>query len=393
MRRFRSLLVGYFVLMLLAAGWNLSTDGSGWWRGIQQGISRLIWEEVFALTEWPEDSLADIFALCIPMWREGSQAVPVSGLQPTVTLRPAGALFTGVSLVKSLLGVELGRPASYFQAGLPLLALAGESGGHPAAAGGTLGNPEAADVAGASIPEAVSPAQSPGSAGKEGVGKEGAPPAEQVPAPVQEASRDDSGGPQVLIYNTHSGETFVRTDGVVKKVGEHGGVFTVATALARALETKHNIKVLQSPKIHDRSWLKENPYQASGITVAEALKANPSIKVVIDVHRDAQVPRANSVTKINGQMVAKVMLVVGTNARNNNPKWMQNYLFTKKIGTQMNKLYPGLLRKIMTKRGRYNQHLHPRAILLEIGTTENYTEEAVRSAQLLANVIASCLKE
>ncbi len=179
---------------------------------------------------------------------------------------------------------------------------------------------------------------------------------------------------------------------MVKLQGKHGGVYQVGQALKKTLEQQYQVKVIQSDRIHDTSWLKSNPYSESYKTVKAIVADNPSLKIVLDLHRDAKVPRDNSVVKINGQEVARIMLVVGTNARNNHPNWMQNYLFVQKLGKKMEEMYPGLLRKITTQEGRYNQHLHPQAFLVEIGSTENSTEEAVRSADLFAEVLAEILK-
>lgn len=200
------------------------------------------------------------------------------------------------------------------------------------------------------------------------------------------------GEPLVLIYNTHTGETYEKTDGLDRLPGKKGGVYLAAKALGEALEQKYRIKVVQSDTIHDDNFLMDNPYTKSGATVSALLRQYPSIKLVVDIHRDAGVERKNSVVEINGEKYASTMLVVGTNARQNHPNWKENYEFAQQVGKALDKKYPGLLRKIITKRGRYNQHLHPHALLVEVGSTQNSTEEAVRSAQLWADVLAEQLQ-
>lgn len=200
------------------------------------------------------------------------------------------------------------------------------------------------------------------------------------------------GEPQVLIYNTHTGETYEKTDGLDRLAGKKGGVYLAAKALSDTLEQKYGIKVIQSDTIHDDNFLRDNPYTKSCDTVTSLLRQYPSVKLVVDVHRDAGVERKNSVVEINGKKLANTMLVVGTNARQNHPNWKQNYQFAQQVGKEVEKKYPGLLRKIVTQRGRYNQHLHPHALLLEIGSTQNSTEEAILAAQLWADIIAMQLQ-
>lgn len=380
-RRRRFFLVLYIVLVLIIGSWSHGRELAQWWQPIGQSISRMVWEEIFALTEWSEDSLGDIFAASIPLWKVSSQpldgSIAVAGPPPKL------------GFLKRILGIQPGQPATYFREALPLLALA----------------PVPPDTLSPLVPgQAITYLQSQKDQPEENGDELDAEPEVESEAPGGQFERESeqgqgnytpgqpADGPVVFIYNTHTGETYARTDGVVKVQGKLGGVYQASRALARALEEKHKLKVLQSDKIHDANWLKNNPYSLSYITAKEALAANPSVKVVIDVHRDAQVPRESSLAKINGRDVARIMLVVGTNARNNHPDWMKNYLFAQQVGKQMEKMYPGLLRKIITKRGRYNQHLHPQALLVEIGATENTTEEAVRSAELFADVIAAMIQ-
>lgn len=357
--RKRFFLALYILAVLVIGSWSYGREITQLWQPVGQGISRMVWEEVFALTEWSEDSLGDIFAASIPLWRAGNQPAGNNGV---VADHPPKFGF-----LKRILGIQLGQPDTYLNAALPLFALVPLP-------------PDPLDLI------VRNEQQLQGEAGDVQQGTE-------VPEQPGSNTLGTLGpGPAVFIYNTHTGETYAQTDGVVKLQGKLGGVYQAGRALATALEEKHNLKVLQSDKIHDANWLKDNPYTLSSVTLKEALAANPSVQVVIDVHRDAQVPRESSLTTIKGMKVARIMLVVGTNARNNHPDWMKNYLFAQQVGKQMEKMYPGLLRKVITKRGRYNQNLHPQAILVEIGSTENSTEEAKKSAELFADVIASMIK-
>lgn len=195
----------------------------------------------------------------------------------------------------------------------------------------------------------------------------------------------------VSIYNTHTGETYSLTDGVDRLDGRHGGVVTVAAALQEALENKYGIKVARSDKINDSKY--NFSYIESEKTARELLAANPQTRVLLDIHRDSGKTREQSVVKINGQEVAPILLVVGSDARRPFPNWRQNYAFAVELSSKMNEMYPGLSLGVRVKDGAYNQFLHPHAVLVEAGTTKNSTEEAVRSARLLADVLAGLILE
>ncbi len=193
----------------------------------------------------------------------------------------------------------------------------------------------------------------------------------------------------VCIYNTHTGETYELTDGVERLDGRHGGVVTVAAALQEALESKHGIKTARSEKINDLIY--NSSYIESEKTARELLADNPNTKALLDIHRDSCKTREQSVVKINGQDVASILLVVGSDARQPFPTWRHNYAFAIELSDKMNEMYPGLSLGVRVKDGRYNQTLHPNAVLVEVGTTKNSIEEAVCSAHLLADALAEVI--
>lgn len=193
----------------------------------------------------------------------------------------------------------------------------------------------------------------------------------------------------VGIYNTHTGETYSRTDGLERLEGKRGGVVTVAMALQGALEEKHGIKVVRSDRIHDAIY--NTSYLESEKTLREMLVGHPALKVVLDIHRDSEKTREQSLVQIDGQAVAPILFIVGSDARRPFPNWRQNYDFAVRLSERINQMYPGLSLGVRVKDGLYNQFLHPRAVLVEMGTTENSTEEAARSARLLADVLADIL--
>jgi stage II sporulation protein P len=200
----------------------------------------------------------------------------------------------------------------------------------------------------------------------------------------------DAENVRVAIYSTHSSESYTAFSGAPKVYGEHGGVYAASSALAERL-LDLGVGVFVDETIHDYpDW---NKSYANSLATAERLLADyPQLDILIDMHRDAGVSRESSVAEVGGRQAARIMLVVGSAQRYENPNWQQNEAFMQQIGDKMEELYPGLLRRVSVQAGRYNQHIFEHAILVEMGTTENTIDEVEYSAQLLGDVLSEVLK-
>ncbi|WP_051688043.1 stage II sporulation protein P [Desulfofalx alkaliphila] len=204
-------------------------------------------------------------------------------------------------------------------------------------------------------------------------------------------ARDHLEGPAlVAIYNTHTGETYALTDGVERLNGKRGAVVQVAEVLEEQLN-KHGIGVVRSDTVHDAEY--NRSYIESEKTVQKFLEEHENLQLLLDIHRDAARPRSDSYIEIKGEKVARIMFVVGSDARMPFPNWQQNLAAARQVESKMEEMYPGLSLGIRVKEGRYNQHYHPGAMLIEVGTVENTTEEALRAAKLLGDILARVLKE
>ena len=195
----------------------------------------------------------------------------------------------------------------------------------------------------------------------------------------------------VAIYNTHTGETYTLTDGVARVDGQRGGVTTVAAALKQSLEEKYGIRTAISDHINDEVY--NSAYLESEKVAQQLITANPKLQVVLDIHRDSEKKREQTMVEIKGQKAARVLIVIGSGARTPFPTWKENQSFAHQLVAKMEELYPGLSLGVRVKEGRYNQHLHPHSILLEMGSVDNTTEEAVYSAQLMADVLAGMIQK
>ena len=195
---------------------------------------------------------------------------------------------------------------------------------------------------------------------------------------------------QIILYHTHNAETYLPTDGVSKRAGENAGVSTAADVFQQALEQKYGLRTLHSKVLHDYpDW--NRSYINSLATVKTLLAANPDVRAVFDVHRDAGFTSKDPTTvMLNGQSAAKIMIVVGANHEH----WKENLAFAQALEDKSNALYPGLVRSIrIVQANRYNQQAHPHSLILEIGSDLNTQEEANYALECFAQVVAEVLED
>ena len=199
-----------------------------------------------------------------------------------------------------------------------------------------------------------------------------------------------SGAPLVLIYHTHATESYQPVStGNFHSVEEEGTVREVGKVLKGALEAK-GISVLHDKTLHDSPSYSKS-YSRSLDTAQQLLAANPSIRVIIDLHRDAASYTENGkhTFTAEGKTVAQFCLVVGEG--NANAEALTR--FANRINQKANSMYPGFSRGIIMKEYKYNQYIADNHILLEMGNNQNNIEEVKASAALFAQVLEEILKE
>lgn len=188
-------------------------------------------------------------------------------------------------------------------------------------------------------------------------------------------------GGKVAIYHTHTDESYVPSDGKESKLGA-GGIYQVGQAFAEGLKTQGITPILSQAK-HDPH--DDMAYERSRRTAAELIKQQPD--AVFDVHRDAVPPQVYQ-AKIDGQDVTKVQLVVGKYGAT--AKQIEDYAL--KIKAAADQKHPGLIKGIFfAKGGDYNQDLHPRSMLLEVGSHTNNKEAAERGIALFSDIVPMVL--
>ena len=201
-------------------------------------------------------------------------------------------------------------------------------------------------------------------------------------------------GPQILIVHSHATESYTPdgTDvytpsgGVGRTLEEEYNVIRVGDEMERVF-TEMGLSVVHDRTLHDYPRYND-AYIRSAQTVEQYLEQYPSIKIVLDIHRDALVGEDGTVykavTRIDGVDTAQVMLVIGHGKDGSNPHWMENLALACKIQTGMNTLYPTLARPMTFRTSSYNQELSPGFLLVEVGTHGNTLQEALAAARLFA---------
>lgn len=195
---------------------------------------------------------------------------------------------------------------------------------------------------------------------------------------------------QVAVYHTHNAETYIPYHGKSKVEGENGGVGMVAAEMAGVLE-KEGIYVVHDLTIHDYPDFPTS-YIKSEATARRLVEENSSLKVLIDLHRDAGLPNKET-ANVEGQDVARVLLIIGNGERLANPHWRENYALAQLIAHRLEEKYPGVLKGVRLKEGRFNQHVSPGAILIEVGSDKNTLEESLGAGRCVANVLVELIPE
>ena len=202
-------------------------------------------------------------------------------------------------------------------------------------------------------------------------------------------------GPQILIYHTHSQEAFA--DSVPGDVNT--SIVGVGECLTRILTEQYGYRVLHNTGQYDVET-RDNAYSRALPAVEQILAENPSIQVIIDLHRDEVAEETKLVTDIQGRPTARFMFFNGLSRTRKtgdidylaNENQEANLAFSFQMQLKAAEYYPGLTRRIYLKGYRYNMHLRPRTLLVELGAQNNTVEEAINACDPLAHILDMVLK-
>ena len=211
--------------------------------------------------------------------------------------------------------------------------------------------------------------------------------------------KQDSKVPQILIYHTHSQETFVDS----REGKEEDTIVGVGNYLTDLLEEKYGYQVIHVTDAFDMmggTLDRSKAYDYARTSIEKVLEENPTVEVVIDLHRDGVPDDRRLVTEVNGKSTAQLLFYNGLSYTVNqgavsylpNPYIEENLAFSFQLEYQAAQYYPELYRGIYLAGLRYNLHLKPRALLLEAGAQTNTVEEVRNAMEPFADILNRVLK-
>ena len=215
---------------------------------------------------------------------------------------------------------------------------------------------------------------------------------------VGEGLRLRGSEPKILIYHTHTTEAYFptaemsyRKSASWRTKDPSRSVVAVGERLKALLEREYGFCVLHDTTDHEPPKL-STAYERSETTMRAYAEQYPSIELFIDLHRDAcgSDPKApKDYVTVNGEQLARIMFVVGRGEKyEDKPFYDTNRTFAERVTAYLAEIDPKLVRPIREKPGRYNQHVGPYCLLIEVGHNGNTLEQALASVPYLAEGIA-----
>ena len=208
--------------------------------------------------------------------------------------------------------------------------------------------------------------------------------------------------PQVLILHTHTTESYEPyekdwyDESYTSRSADPGnGVVAVGEAIAGQLAAA-GINVIHDCTMHDLTY--NGAYSRSLGTALGVLDRYPTVKVVLDIHRDAieyeDGTRVSAVTDIDGKKAAQTMIICAADDGTYGvPGFMNNLHFASALQQSMESRYPTLTRPVLFQYCQYNQQVSPGALLIEVGSHGNSIDQAVYSGELIGKSLAELLKD
>lgn len=202
----------------------------------------------------------------------------------------------------------------------------------------------------------------------------------------------DGDKPTVLILHTHATESYTQAKGweyqessPYRSLDTAHNMVALGAYLAQLLEAE-GIRVIHDTTFHDHPAY-TGAYTRSQTTALGYLETHPEIFLILDLHRDSLADddggELDTSATVDGRESAQLMLLMGTG----HDAWQENMNLAVKLTAQLEKMYPGITRGIMTRNNPYNQHLSPGALLVEVGAAGDTQAEAMVAVEALAEAI------
>lgn len=196
--------------------------------------------------------------------------------------------------------------------------------------------------------------------------------------------------PTVLILHTHGTESYTKGQETYEEsaawrtLDEQHNMLSIGAEVARLLD-QAGIPTIQDRQLHDHPSY-NGSYVDARKAIQAALEEYPSIRLVLDLHRDASGSarsQLRTLAQVEGQDSAQLMLVLGSNHKG----YSENLSLALKLHTQLERQAPGITRPLQLRPQRFNQDLCPGAVLVEVGGAGNTRQEALLAARALAQAL------
>jgi len=209
--------------------------------------------------------------------------------------------------------------------------------------------------------------------------------------------------PEILIIHTHTTEAYTMdgTDiytesSTARTTDNYYNMVRVGEEMAKIFR-EAGFSVVHDTGCYDYPEY-NGAYTRSGASIQNWLEKYPSIRVVLDVHRDALIAEDGTVYKtaaeLEGEKTAQCMLVVGTDAGGqSHPNWRQNLALALAVQHRANRDWPTLARPMVVRSSRFNQQLTPASLLVEVGSHGNTLQEALTAARLFAQSMSAVFQD
>ncbi len=215
-------------------------------------------------------------------------------------------------------------------------------------------------------------------------------------------SLEDNRTVQVLIYHTHTCESYLDEDlgyyyedYYPRSTDGTQGVIAVGDRIAESLKA-HGIGVVHDTTLHDYPSY-DGSYARSWDTISAYQKKYPGIVVTLDIHRDSMTSDDGTKYKptftYNGKKAAQIMIMSGYDESGDFPFWDENLIFAAKLQKACEDAYPGMTRPLYFGEFSYNMDFNNGSLLIEVGTDANTVDEAALTGELLGNALSSVLQK
>ncbi len=210
--------------------------------------------------------------------------------------------------------------------------------------------------------------------------------------------------PQVLIMHTHTSEAYMNSDEgffyesfYPRSLDDSKNVTQVGKAITETL-TKNGINTIHCTTYHDNPTY-NGSYSRAAKTIQQNLEQYPSIQVVIDIHRDSMGSKDSGKIKptftYQNKKASQLMIICGCDPDNTNgfPNWEKNLTLALNLQKYCETMFPGLTRPLNFAKVKYNEHLTPGSLLIEIGTDVNTLQESIYTGYMLGESLSKLLND